>query len=267
MTKMALVAGALFSLCLAALPVAAQSTADHTYVSGKGTDSGGCTYPAVACRGFTYALAQTSPSGEIFVLDPADYGSVTITKSISIVADAGGPAGIIVPTGSAITINAGANTIVNLRGLTLDGEGTATDGISITSAGSVTISDSVFRNFQDSGILILPGSIDVSVLNSVMTNNGSSPTYGNGGGIDVVGAGLNQTFLTVRKSVANNNRNGFSVFKSTVTFADTMATGNTQAGISLTSDCACTVFSYGDNEINGNGTNVLGGTLTPLTKQ
>src|SRR5271163_4343915 len=218
MVKMTLLAGALFSLCLAAVP--AEATVDHTYVSGKGTDTGGCIDQATACRGFTYALAQTSPSGEIIVLDPADYGSVTITKSISIVADGGGPAGIIVPTGSAITISAGANAFVNLRGLTLDGEGTATDGISINSAGSVTISDSVLRNFQDSGILILPGSIDVSVLNSVMTNNGSDPFSGNGGGIDVVGAGLNQTFLTVRKSVANNNRNGFSVFKATVTFAD-----------------------------------------------
>src|SRR5271170_3691210 len=198
MVKMTLVAGALFSLCLATVP--AEATVDHTYVSGKGTDTGGCIDQATACRGFTYALAQTSPSGEIIVLDPTDYGPVTITKSISIVADGGGPAGIIVPTGSAITISAGANAIVNLRGLTLDGDGTAAFGILINSAGSVTISDCFVRHFQSAGILLTltPGTVaDVSILNSVMNDNG--------GGLTVSGSGPSKTFVTVRKSAANNN--------------------------------------------------------------
>ncbi len=188
------------------------------------------------------------------MLDPANYGSVTITKSISIVADGGGPAGIVLAAGNAIVISAGANDIVNLRGLTLDGDGTATYGIEINSAGSVTISDCSLQNFQANGIYIGPGTITVSILNSVMTNNGSSPTYGNGGGLDVVGAGLSKTFVTVRKSVANDNFNGFVVFAATVILADTMANGNTEAGVSLTTGCSCTVFSYGDNEINGNRT-------------
>src|SRR5271169_3520542 len=110
MIKMTLLAGALFSLCLAAVP--AEATVDHTYVSGKGTDTGACIDQATACRGFAYAIAQTSASGEIIVLDPADYGPVTITKSISIVADGGGPAGIILATGNAITINAGGADVV-----------------------------------------------------------------------------------------------------------------------------------------------------------
>ena len=105
--------------------VPAEATVDHTYVSGKGTDTGGCVTPATACRTFAYAITQTAASGEIIATDPANYAPVTITKSISIVADAGGPAGIILPSGNAITINAGSTGVVNLRGLTLDGEGTA----------------------------------------------------------------------------------------------------------------------------------------------
>ncbi len=57
MTKMTLsqlVAGVLFSLCLAIVP--AEATQDHTYVSGTGTDTGGCISPATACRGFAYAI-------------------------------------------------------------------------------------------------------------------------------------------------------------------------------------------------------------------
>src|SRR5271155_2818771 len=148
MVKMTLVAGALFSLCLAAVP--AEATVDHTYVSGKGTDTGGGIDQATACRSFAYALTQTSASGEIIVMDPADYSPVTITKSISIVADGGGPAGIILATGNAITINAGGADVVNLRGLTLEGDGTAVSGIALSSAGSLTISDCVVRNFQNS---------------------------------------------------------------------------------------------------------------------
>jgi len=73
---------------------------DHTYVSGTGSDTGGCVSPPTACRTFAYAIGQTSASGESIVIGPADYAPVTITKSISIVADAGGPAGVILLTGN-----------------------------------------------------------------------------------------------------------------------------------------------------------------------
>ena len=171
MVKMTLVAGALFSLCLAAGPAAA--TVDHTYVSGKGADTGGCDHPTDPCRTFAYAIGQTTAAGVIIVIDAADYGSVTITKSISIVADAGGPAGINLSAGNAITINAGSADVVNLRGLTLDGEGTATSGILINSADSVTISDCFVRHFQNAGIAIGPVTGDISILNSVMNDNGA----------------------------------------------------------------------------------------------
>jgi hypothetical protein len=85
-------------LIAVATTVPAEATVDHTYVSGKGTDTGECESPPIACRTFAYALSQTAASGEIIVLDPADYSPVTITKSISLVADSSGPAGIILPT-------------------------------------------------------------------------------------------------------------------------------------------------------------------------
>jgi hypothetical protein len=100
-----LFAGALFSLCLATVP--ARALNDHTYVSGKGTDTGGCGHPASACRTFAFAIAQTAAGGTIIAIDAANYGAVTINKSISIVADGGGPAGIFITTGTAITINLG----------------------------------------------------------------------------------------------------------------------------------------------------------------
>jgi hypothetical protein len=71
--------------------------------------------------------------------------------------------------------------------------------------------------------------------------------------------------------VANYNVTGFSVTGATATFADSMATGNARAGILIgpvTGDVSQSqLFSYGDNEIDNNGTNVSGGTLVPLAKR
>ncbi len=257
-----LVAGALFALCLATAP--AKAIVDHTYVSGRGADAGGCSSPASACRTFAYAIAQTSASGEIIVLDPADYSPVTITKSISIVADGAGPAGIIVATGNAITISAGTSGVVNLRGLTLDGEGTAVNGILLNTAGSLTISDCFVRHFGNVGILLTPtvlGVRNVSILNSVMNDN-------NGSGLTASGANF---LVTVRKSVANNNGTGFSVTGGAIlTLADTMAIGNSTGVLIVPAGndaSRSSVYSYGDNEIGWDVANVSGGTLNTLTKQ
>lgn len=258
------IAAALFSLCLTGVP--AEATVDHTYVSGRGTDSGGCISPNVACRSFAYAITQTTASGEIIAIDAADYAPVTITKSISIVADGTGPAGIILAAGNGITINAGATDVVNLQGLSLDGDGTAASGIVLSSGGTLTISNCFVRHFQNAGILLTPlgTPLKVSILNSVMNDNGS--------GLTVVGSGLTHTFLNVRKSVANYNVTGFSVTGATATFAGSMATGNSEAGILIGppfgGDTARSlVQSYGDNEIDDNGANVSGGTLGLVAKQ
>src|SRR6476646_7332437 len=108
----------------------AQATISHTWVSSTGNDSNACTRSA-PCATFAGALAKTSAGGEIDVADAGDYGPVTITQSVSIEA-VGVLATIQVTSGNAITVNAGANDVVVLRGLTLDGQGTATHGIAFS---------------------------------------------------------------------------------------------------------------------------------------
>jgi hypothetical protein len=262
-----IVVGILFLLCVAIAP--ANATVDHTYVSGKGTDTGGCVDQATACRTFAYAITQTAPSGEIIAIDAADYSPVTITKSISVVAQGGGPAGVIVSAGNAITISAGATGVVNLRGLTLDGDGTAAAGIALNSAGSLTISDCSAQNFQNSGILLTPyptlqifSKVNVSIVDSVLDNNGT--------GLSITGTGFLETILTLRNLTTNYNGTGISVTGAGVTLADSVVTGNTEYGIfvgPINGDVShSALYSYGDNEIN-NGTNISGGTLTAIAKQ
>src|SRR5215472_12588459 len=106
----------------------AYALANRTFVSGTGNDANPCSL-AAPCRSFAGALAQTSPGGEIAVLDTAGYGAVTITKAVSIVNEEGVEAGITVTSGDGITITAGASDVVNLRGLTLVGVGSNGNGI------------------------------------------------------------------------------------------------------------------------------------------
>src|SRR5262249_53577450 len=99
----------------------AGATSFATWVAGTGADVGACTV-AAPCRTFAYALTQTKSGGTISVLSPGDFGPVHISKAVSIIAD-GVEAGIFTGSGSdgaAITVEAGSNDSVVLRGLAID---------------------------------------------------------------------------------------------------------------------------------------------------
>src|SRR5690242_3943178 len=104
---------------------AAQAATQRTFVSGTGSDANPCSV-ASPCRTFAGALLNTVPGGEIYVLDTAGYGSVTINQAVSIVNQTS-TAAATVSSGNAITINAGATDKVVLRGLTIVGSGTGSN--------------------------------------------------------------------------------------------------------------------------------------------
>src|SRR5262249_41797027 len=106
----------------------AHAQASRTWVSGVGDDANPCSRTA-PCKTFAGAISKTAAGGEISVLDPGGFGAVTITKSISITNDGAGEAGILASGTSGITINAGANDIINLRGIVIDGAPPTTTGL------------------------------------------------------------------------------------------------------------------------------------------
>src|ERR1700693_5011219 len=105
MTRTIFIAAAL--ALVATLPTAAQATgAARTFVSAAGSDSNNCTNVATPCRHFAAAYAATAAEGEIDVLDPANYGQLTISHGISV--QGHGWASVSAVTGGAsITINGG----------------------------------------------------------------------------------------------------------------------------------------------------------------
>src|SRR2546429_9920180 len=75
---------AVFILALSSL---AQAQATRTWVSGVGDDANPCSRTA-PCKTFAGAISKTADGGEIDCVDPGGFGTVTITKSITI--DGGG---------------------------------------------------------------------------------------------------------------------------------------------------------------------------------
>jgi len=148
--------GASLALGVAVQP--AEALSNRTWVSGKGADSGACGL-ATPCRTFAYAITQTNAGGEVDVLDPAGYGAVTIGKAISIINDGVGTAGVQIGSGgTAITVAAGANDAVLLRGLTIEGTGIGAIGVQFSSGASLVIEKCTIRDFTGKGVFISPSS-------------------------------------------------------------------------------------------------------------
>src|SRR5438552_18717491 len=98
----------------ALVATAAFGQASRTWVSGVGDDVNPCSRTA-PCKTFAGAISKTAAGGQISVLDPGGFGSVTITKSISIVA-IGAEAGVLATNTNGIVINAGPHDGVHIPG-------------------------------------------------------------------------------------------------------------------------------------------------------
>lgn len=196
----------------------------RTYVSGSGSDNNAC-IAASPCRTFRAALALTIPGGEIYVLNSADYGPVTINKSVSITSE-GAVAGILASSGVGITIAAGTNDVVNLRGLDVDGANTGSVGIQFNSGQALNIQKTVVRGFVNTGINFAPnGASTLYVGDTTLTNNRSSGILVTSTGSVVVNGALNR--VTAMANGVGVFANGANV---KVTLTDTM-TGNNNYGV------------------------------------
>src|SRR5712691_10017033 len=84
----------------------AQAQATRTWVSGVGDDANPCSRTA-PCKTFAGAVSKTAVGGEIDALDPGGFGTLTITKSITLQA-IGVEAGTLVSGTNGFIVAAGA---------------------------------------------------------------------------------------------------------------------------------------------------------------
>lgn len=188
----------LFLPFLTSAPAHAQ--ASRTWVSGVGDDVNPCSRTA-PCKTFAGAISKTAAFGEINCLDPAGYGAVTITKSITL--NCSSTIGSVLVAGSnGIIINAAATDKVTLRNIQLQGlAGTASpglNGVRILSAASVSIENCVITQFSQAGIsdVRTAGNTQLFVRNTVISNN-------NGTGIGLGATGPNKIIIDGTEVVGN----------------------------------------------------------------
>ena len=167
------------------------SAQTRTWVSGVGDDANPCSRTA-PCKTFAGAISKTAAEGEISALDPGGFGAVTITKSITI-NGVGTNTTILASFTNGIIINAGANDVVTLNNLQINGAGTGLIGIRFFAGGSLVMEDVRVYGFN-TGIQTEAGK--TSVNHSSFSNNRVVAVHAMGG------------TLTVEDSMIVNNNEG-----------------------------------------------------------
>src|ERR1700709_963455 len=109
----AIAAAIAFLFVLSSAPAQAQAT--RTWVSGVGDDANPCSRTA-PCKTFPGAISKTAAGGEIDTLDPGGFGAVTVVKAITLASEGSGEASILVAGTNGVTVNAGGNDVIILRG-------------------------------------------------------------------------------------------------------------------------------------------------------
>lgn len=288
---------------------AAQAQATRTWVSGVGDDVNPCSRTA-PCKTFAGAISKTADGGEISVLDPGGYGTLTITKGITVDGGTGAGWGSTLASGtSGFIINETTNTKnVTLRNLSINGGNTGISGIRFLTGKVLHIENCQIFNFKGSGVnshgidinlnASTTGAHRVIVENTIIRQN-------TGDGIIVRNANASAVNLLVQNSLIVQNNNGITfglnsrsfVKNSTVSnntlvgmvsaagnlgvdldsnFVSSNATGlslvagttriggnrivNHGTGVNFAGG---TLVTYGDNKIDGNTNDAVGGVIPP----
>jgi hypothetical protein len=164
-------------LVLFGITSTANAQATRTWVSGVGDDVNPCSRTA-PCKTFAGAISKTAVNGEISVLDPGGFGTVTITKSITI--DGTGTIGSIISSGvNGIVINdSGANTAeVTLRNIDINGTTTGVHGIRFLSGKRLSLEGVRIANVSQNGVDVVTNGANVylGLRDVVIENIGNLP--------------------------------------------------------------------------------------------
>jgi hypothetical protein len=132
----------------------AQAQATRTWVSGVGDDVNPCSRTA-PCKTWAGAISKTATGGEIDALDPGGFGTLTITKSMTI--DGNGTNASTLATGNipGFTVN-GAGVTVSIRNVSIQGaRGTVSPGshgIRFIQGSVLNVENCIIQNFNNFGI-------------------------------------------------------------------------------------------------------------------
>ena len=257
----------------------AQAQATRTWVSGVGDDVNPCSRTA-PCKTYAGAISKTAKDGEISTLDPGGFGTLTITKSITVNGGGGGQGygsvlSALAPQGFLINITdpADVRKSVKLNGLDINGASSGTDGIRMIAGSSLVVENTNIDGVVGDGIEIAAGAAgtievfirNVSIRNSAttgmkMTSTGAtlnvsvdnSQIANCGTGVDAQGGTLNIS----RSTVSGNSGSGLSASNGSIINAIGNSVTSNGTGFNCT---APSTIRIGQNNVFRNGTGLGGG--------
>ena len=240
----------LLLICFAVAVAGTASAQSRTWVSGEGDDINPCSRTA-PCKTFAGAISKTATNGEINCLDPAGFGAVTITKSITI--DCHEVYAGVLQTANSNGVNiaidnfVGTDTrrTVQLRNLNFSGADTGARGISITGS-SLGVNSEVYVE-------------DCMLDGSFGTNGSGISDARNGGGLLSVSNTTIRNMLGAGIGVAKSFLSG-----TTRVVLNRVQVLNCATGVSLSTNTRATIMN---SVITGNTTGIfsedLDGGVTP----
>ena len=270
------------------LPSAASAQATRTWVSGVGDDANPCSRTA-PCKTFAGAISKTAAGGIIMPMDDGGFGTVTITKPITIdgghhsagILSSGGINGINVNINSSQPANFINNGRVVLKNLKLEGNTSipstggftpGLNGVRILNGRNVKIVNSDIGFYSRSGVAIEPDpsqTTKVQVINSYIHDNGGAGivTAPKGGaaarvtarnndiedntcGIGAASFGLENTFNYAVDCALSSSASGFNGL-SNIFASHNSITDNTGAGVMARGSTATVRMSANDVIRNG----------------
>jgi len=215
----------------------AQAQATRTWVSGVGDDVNPCSRTA-PCKTFAGAFSKTAVDGEIDCLDPGGFGSVTLTKSITLDGGATGEGSILASGTQAILVNvgtAGVTSAVQIRNISMNGGGTGTFGVRVlngtTTGITVEVENCVIFGFKAAGAGIGRGISDERTVSGGLWVQNTLVKNNSGSGVVIIGAGAGTAQLDNVQAV-NNGSSGIVTSGSgrIMTARNCVAYRNTGAG-------------------------------------
>jgi hypothetical protein len=202
-----------------------QAQAVRTFVSSEGKDSKSCTSLIKPCRNIDVAALQVQAGGEVVILDSGTYQPLMINKAISIVAAPGVHPAMSVTSGAGISVNAGSDDVVIIRGLSIISQGGAR-GI----------------HFQSGRALLVEG--------CVISGFTPSPTDPWTDGILVD----TPSILVVKDTIARGNLNGVRIFRSPAALIEHSRLENNSHGLWASQTARVTIS---DSIVAGNGNGII----------
>ena len=255
--KAIVLALSMISACFLLLTANASAQATRTWVSGLGDDANPCSRTA-PCKTFPGAYSRTAAGGEINCIDAGGFGTIAIGHSITIKCD-NVEAGVISPSTTGITVNAGPTDAVYISGLDIEGvPGSlpgSVNGIKFNSGGELHIANCVIRGSNSAG----PDGNGIFMANSNNAKMFVVDTIINGNtwtGIQVapiMGANANVLISNVR-----SDKNGAGYLATTAAgggaiwmdIENSTASGNLGAGVNSTGATSRVILNRVTSSVN-----------------